>query len=68
MIGKASEIKTLFVDGNAIGEIERQINSYFEVNKHWTVLDIKYNMLTDPTCDNQLYMTALIIYKEGESP
>ena len=65
MIGKASEIKTVFVDGNAIGDLEKQINGHLEVNKDWEVIDIRYNMLTDPACDHQLYMTAIIIYKEA---
>lgn len=64
MLGKASNTQIRFVDGNCISELERQINGYLEVNKTWEVIDIKYNMLTDPTCDNQLYITALIIYRE----
>lgn len=65
MLGKANAVRTLFVDGNCVGDIERQLNSYLEVNKSWEVIDIKYQMLTDPACDNQLYITALIIYKEA---
>ena len=64
MIGKASEIRTYFVDGNCIGQVEERINNFLLAsNESRELIDIKYQMLTDPACDNMLYVTALIIYK-----
>jgi hypothetical protein len=56
-------VKVLFVDGNCIGDIEHDINKFIQTVSI-EVVDIKYQMLTDPACDNQLYVTAMIMYKE----
>lgn len=66
MIGKASEIRTLFVDADAIGHLERQINDYLKVNKTWEVIDIRHQMMFCKDSE-MLYHTALIIYKEAGS-
>lgn len=55
--------QTLFIDGTCTGDVERQVNEELAANKDWEIIDIKYQMLTDPACDHQLYVTALIIYK-----
>ncbi|OAB26237.1 hypothetical protein PMSD_25995 [Paenibacillus macquariensis subsp. defensor] len=63
MIGKASEIKTYFVQETTDKNLGQVINELFEGNlKDATIIDIKYVSANNE--DGYGWHSALIIYKE----
>lgn len=67
MIGKASEIKTEFIDGGFVSELQRDIKLFLLSIPNGQVIDIKYQTAADPQSNNGIYHIALIIYKEAQS-
>jgi hypothetical protein len=66
MLGKASEIKTYFIDAGFISELQRDVNRCMRDNPNWQIIDIRYQTAADPQSDNGIYHIALIIYKEDK--